>query len=95
MPCQTAQEKKKIKRRDESRKIAKGKEEKERWRHQTSLEKRLPEYMTFIWSCRAMHLLLDVARVIVGGIAELGSKGLETLLVLRGRAGLGWGEGGR
>lgn len=42
-----------------------------------------------------MHLLLDVARVVVGEIAELGSKGLETLMVLRGRTGLGRGEGGR
>lgn len=71
----------KIKRRNESRMIEKKKRRK-RWGHQTSLEKRLPEYMTFIWSCRAMRLLLDVARVVVRGIAELGSKGLETLLIL-------------
>lgn len=42
-----------------------------------------------------MHLLLDVAGVVEGGIAKLGSKGLKTLLVLRGRGRLGRGEGGR
>lgn len=67
---------------------------------QTSLKRKLPEYVAFIWSCRAMHLLLDIARVVEGVVAELGSERLEALLilrnlVLRGRSGLGRGKGRR
>lgn len=47
-----------------------------------------------------MHLLLDIARVVEGVVAELGSERLEALLilrhlVLRSRSGLGRGKGRR
>lgn len=67
---------------------------------QTSLKGKLPEYIAFVWSCRAMHLLLDIARVVEGGIAEFGPERLKAMLVLRhlflrGRGGLGRSKGGR
>lgn len=75
------------------------KKKKKEWGYQTSLKRKLPEYVAFVWSCRVMHLLLNIARVVEGVIAELGSKRLEAglalwHLVLRGGARLGGCERG-
>jgi hypothetical protein len=83
------------KRKPENEKKVKDREkakQKKEWGYQTSLKRKLPECITFVWSCRVMHLLLNIARVVERVVAELGSKGLEaglTLwqLVLRGRPG--------
>lgn len=56
---------------------------KKSWDTQISLKRKLPEYIAFMWSCLMMHLLLDIARVVEGVIAELGSERLEALLILR------------